>query len=228
MVKNTHKSSLSRLSHVLITLSYAPWFVNSFLPQNIQHLNNHFTQSIERRVDPISRVLLAYPRDNNSLPNKNSGKIQEYNFKNKKKDHSRTLYDILGASPSDTHDELRARYTKLAKALHPDSRNQNTQDFIVTFTEVNEAWKILSDPKERKKYDRQIRVKQIGNMVGNMIDLGIKTAIPIVKKTAFTTLNIVDNSSKTMKEVGDQMNKDVLSATNKFAVDSKSRDLERQ
>jgi hypothetical protein len=62
------------------------------------------------------------------------------------------LYKRLGVSPKATQKEIRSAYRKRARAYHPDvSRSPETAS---QFAKVNEAYKILSDPDRRARYDR--------------------------------------------------------------------------
>jgi curved DNA-binding protein CbpA len=105
-----------------------------------------------------------------------------------------TLYDILGASPRDTQQQLKLRYTSLVKRLHPDTNpaggTANNGEYDLC--DINAAWEILGDKKERLRYDRSLQAKEFTENVEAMVGLGIKTAIPWLKKTADTTAAAVD------------------------------------
>jgi len=61
---------------------------------------------------------------------------------------SKSLYDILGCSPTATAAELRAGYRRASQANHPDAGGTEEAQ-----QEVNRAYHILSDPVKRAKYD---------------------------------------------------------------------------
>lgn len=63
-------------------------------------------------------------------------------------------YNILGLSSNKvTLDEIKLAYREQAKKYHPDMHvGDNSSE--EKFKEINEAYKILSDPKSRKRYDR--------------------------------------------------------------------------
>ena len=63
------------------------------------------------------------------------------------------LYEILGISRDASQDEIKRRYRKLAKELHPDL-NPDKPDVAARFSEVSAAYDILSDPEKRGQYDR--------------------------------------------------------------------------
>ncbi|HTD94697.1 MAG TPA: J domain-containing protein [Chitinophagaceae bacterium] len=65
---------------------------------------------------------------------------------------ARDYYSILGITKSANAAEIKKAYRKLAVKLHPD-KNPNDKKAEERFKEVNEAYEVLSDPENRKKYD---------------------------------------------------------------------------
>ncbi len=65
----------------------------------------------------------------------------------------RDYYEILGANKSDSADELKKAYRKLAMKYHPD-RNPKDQNAAKTFQEINTAYDVLKDPQKKAAYDR--------------------------------------------------------------------------
>jgi curved DNA-binding protein len=65
---------------------------------------------------------------------------------------ARDYYSILGITKSADAAEIKKAYRKLAVKLHPD-KNPNDKKAEERFKEVNEAYEVLSDPENRKKYD---------------------------------------------------------------------------
>ncbi len=61
-------------------------------------------------------------------------------------------YKILGVSKDATQDEIKKAYRKLARKYHPD-RNKNNKEAEEKFKEINEAYEVLGNPENRKKYD---------------------------------------------------------------------------
>ena len=70
-----------------------------------------------------------------------------------------TLYDMLGALPSDDAEELRTAFRKAAKAAHPDT-NPDNPDADVRFRELMRAYDILTDTDQRATYDQLLAIAQ--------------------------------------------------------------------
>lgn len=62
-------------------------------------------------------------------------------------------YSILGVNKSATEKEIKNAYRKLARKYHPDV-NPDNKEAEQKFKEINEANEVLSDPENRKKYDK--------------------------------------------------------------------------
>ncbi len=62
-------------------------------------------------------------------------------------------YKILGISKTATDKEIKTAYRKLARKYHPDLNPENKESEL-KFKEINEANEVLSDPANRKKYDK--------------------------------------------------------------------------
>lgn len=58
-------------------------------------------------------------------------------------------YDTLGVSKSASAEEIKKAYRRLALKYHPDRGGDHGK-----FTEINEAYQILSDPQKRASYDQ--------------------------------------------------------------------------
>jgi curved DNA-binding protein len=65
---------------------------------------------------------------------------------------ARDYYEVLGVGRDADADELQRAYRKLARKHHPDvAKDPGSED---RFKEINEAYQVLSNPKNRVRYDR--------------------------------------------------------------------------
>ncbi len=62
-------------------------------------------------------------------------------------------YNVLGLQKTATADEIKKAYRKLAKQFHPDA-NPDDATAKKKFQQINEANEVLSDPENRKKFDK--------------------------------------------------------------------------
>lgn len=66
---------------------------------------------------------------------------------------ARDPYDVIGVARSASADEIKRAFRKKAKALHPDA-NQKDPKAQDRFSELNNAYELLSDADKRKAFDR--------------------------------------------------------------------------
>ena len=66
----------------------------------------------------------------------------------------RDFYDVLGVARSATSDQIRTAYRKLARKFHPDVNK--AADAAAKFREATEAYEVLSNPRTRAEYDREL------------------------------------------------------------------------
>src|SRR5437867_13138313 len=62
-------------------------------------------------------------------------------------------YQILGVAPDADEKTIKQTYRKLARQHHPDV-NPGNKEAEQKFKEINEAYQVLSDKEQRKKYDQ--------------------------------------------------------------------------
>jgi molecular chaperone DnaJ len=65
---------------------------------------------------------------------------------------SKDYYQILGVSRSASPEEIKKAYRRLALKFHPD-KNPDDPAAAEQFTEINEAYEVLSNPEQRREYD---------------------------------------------------------------------------
>jgi curved DNA-binding protein len=61
-------------------------------------------------------------------------------------------YQVLGVAKDATQAEIKKKYRKLALQFHPD-KNQGNPGAEQRFKEISEAYEVLGNPENRKKYD---------------------------------------------------------------------------
>ena len=65
----------------------------------------------------------------------------------------RDYYETLGVSKTASEEEIRSAFRKLARKYHPDvAKDKKAAE--EKFKEINEAYEVLGDAEERKKYDQ--------------------------------------------------------------------------
>lgn len=63
-------------------------------------------------------------------------------------------YDLLSITPGASPSEIKKAYYKVARQLHPD-KNPDNAEATAKFQELSTVYQVLSDPEQRKKYDRE-------------------------------------------------------------------------
>lgn len=66
---------------------------------------------------------------------------------------TRDYYEVLGVAENASQEEIKKAYRNLAKQHHPDA-NPDDSESEERFKEISEAYRVLSDRDQRKKYDR--------------------------------------------------------------------------
>jgi DnaJ domain len=72
----------------------------------------------------------------------------------------KTLYDLLGALPKDSAEELRTAFRRAAKGAHPDL-HPGDPDAALRFREIVRASEILGDAEQREAYDHLLDLAQL-------------------------------------------------------------------
>ncbi|WP_448571164.1 J domain-containing protein [Trichothermofontia sp.] len=67
---------------------------------------------------------------------------------------SPTHYEVLAIAPTATQAEIKQAYRQLVRRIHPDN-NRETAD-PVRLTQVNAAYEVLGNPRQRSVYDRRL------------------------------------------------------------------------
>src|SRR3954470_14681325 len=69
----------------------------------------------------------------------------------------KNYYQLLHVTPQATAQEIKAAYRKLAFKYHPDRNKGNTLTEAV-LKEINEAYRVLSNPEKRRFYNASIAI----------------------------------------------------------------------
>lgn len=123
----------------------------------------------------------------------------------------RTLYEVLGGSPEMTRAQLKQCYVELARRSHPDAKiggysitvNDNDDDnTLLDFGQIADAWRILGNPKSRRRYDRELKAKEWSvraqDLTNKRLEQGFgvastvmdNLAVPFLRRTTATTIAI--------------------------------------
>jgi molecular chaperone DnaJ len=78
---------------------------------------------------------------------------------------TKDYYDVLGVPEGATADDIKKAYRKLAKKHHPDA-NPDDPGAAERFKEISEAYRVLSDADQRKRYDELRRYGGAGPFTG--------------------------------------------------------------
>ncbi len=65
----------------------------------------------------------------------------------------RDYYEVLGVQKDASADQIKSAYRKLAMKYHPD-RNPDNPEAKDKFSEISEAYEVLSNPEKRQRYDQ--------------------------------------------------------------------------
>jgi len=85
-----------------------------------------------------------------------------------------SLYEVLGVAENSTDEEIKKAYRKLAVKYHPDKCD--LPDAESKFIDIQNAYHILSNPSERKKYDSLNNLQRVEFY--DSLKKYIKTKIP--------------------------------------------------
>lgn len=72
-------------------------------------------------------------------------------------DRRKDYYADLDVTPAETVDGIQRAYRRLAKRYHPDHAGAQSAE---RFRAVQEAYQVLSDPRQRQQYDRMVRPRR--------------------------------------------------------------------
>lgn len=121
----------------------------------------------------------------------------------------RTLYDILGASPDDSRDDLKHSYLEIAKRTHPDA-NPLLSTAGDQFAEAASAWETLSDRKQRLKYDRSLKAEEFLEQIEQAADEFFDAVMPFCVAVVEVTFEFTKAVFEAGQEISSAMQKATL------------------
>ena len=75
------------------------------------------------------------------------------------------FYEALGVSRTASQSQIKAAFKKMAMRYHPD-HNPGSKEAEETFKFLNEAYRTLSDPVKRSRYDSRFHINvKLGNVI---------------------------------------------------------------
>lgn len=121
-------------------------------PDNVDHICNigeaHIlNEDFDKAFEMLKEAEKKFP-DNQKLQDalRNVEKA-------KKKDSQKDYYKILGVARDSDQATIKKAYYRLAKKFHPD-HNKDDPKAEKKFTDLSQAYEVLSDPDQKKKYDQ--------------------------------------------------------------------------
>ena len=112
------------------------------------------------------------------------------------------LYDILGVRQDAPQEAIKAAYREKARKTHPD--HGGSQEAFVT---VSQAYKILSDPEQRKEYDRTGRIPNEFDIPREAMSLLVSFFISYVDRIDFDNVSRIDPFEKIKEALGKELRK---------------------
>ena len=80
----------------------------------------------------------------------------------------------MGVASNASREEIRHAYRDLARQHHPDAQGESS---AVRMAQINEAWRVLSDPARRAVYDAQLARPTVSARPGHTSAPGATTAV---------------------------------------------------
>ena len=152
-----------------------------------------------------------------------------------------TYYDTLGVSERSDMADIKRQYKRLARMTHPDALIGNdpsssaaaaaTNNQLPDFYEISTAYKVLSDPQKRKKYDRELAADQFVEGTAELAEsvgatLGV--VVPFVAKTAKATVKAAAKTATVVKNTSDQVQENLRKAREEEAERRRQQKLDEE
>ena len=79
-----------------------------------------------------------------------------------------SYYDVLEIPKNASLEQIKDAYRSLAKKYHPDV-SKNSAEAVEQFTLIQEAYRVLSDPNRRKRYDQELQAESNSKAEGLLV-----------------------------------------------------------
>mmetsp|Transcript_12999 Transcript_12999/g.18636 ORF Transcript_12999/g.18636 Transcript_12999/m.18636 type:complete len:533 (-) Transcript_12999:79-1677(-) len=167
-----------------------------------------------------------------SMQEQNQKKNSENIATDKNKEYT-TLYELLQVPSNATREQIKQSYIRMARITHPDAMNSSglkvekgdNEAGGVKFSEIAAAYKLLSDSKERKRYDRSLVAesfkKEVEKAAAEVGSAAGPQIFNILRRTRATTNAVI---ASTIKELQQQpLPTENSNSKNVAASDSRSK-----
>ena len=78
---------------------------------------------------------------------------------------TKSFYQILNVKPDSNLKEIKSKYYKLCKSLHPDTNLAKNNNYAEELNDVMRAYAVLKDPKKRHEYDQSLSFEMEKNQL---------------------------------------------------------------
>lgn len=95
----------------------------------------------------------------------------------------KTFYEILQVPHNSDLKEIKSKYFKLCKLLHPDTRTLISDDELTEFHDLLKAYETLKDPAKRREYDRSLALTAYKAPATSLKDFDINSKVAGAGKT---------------------------------------------
>eukprot|EP01134_Creolimax_fragrantissima_P000388 CFRG0388T1 len=117
----------------------------------------------EQYDDAVKDLEKAASMDENNREIQQQLKNAKFELKKSKR---KNYYAILNVEKDATETQIKKAYRKEALKWHPDKNQDNIEAADIKFKDVGEAYKILSDPQQRHRYDSGADLEEEGGFGG--------------------------------------------------------------
>ena len=235
-------ASLVSSACVCLTTTIGAWRVDGFVPvpmarppqQPASSINGSSSRSTQRATFSPSTIPPPRPSGTLLLSSRESTSAAE----------GTTYYDVLGVSMHSDTAEIKKQYKRLARMTHPDAliassssnaantSNDSGTNGLPDFYQISTAYKVLSDPKKRKKYDRELAADQFVEGTAELAETVSATlggfVVPFISNTAKATVKAAAKTATVVKNTSDQVQENIRRAREEEAERRRQQKLEEE